>query len=106
MTHPYSTRIRLDALDDLKASSSIGPNSSPDVLIPHYSDIPDNIPFMALDVDSMEDNETSDSSYHPAHRGYSERVPDYAKVTNILQYMKTQFPRLSPTLPRSPVHFR
>ena len=59
MTHPYSTRIRLDALDDLEASSSIGPDS-PDVLIPHYSDILNNIPFMALDVDSMEDNETSD----------------------------------------------
>jgi hypothetical protein len=30
-----------------------------------------------------------------AHHGYSEHVPDYAKVINILQYMKTQFPRLS-----------
>jgi hypothetical protein len=95
MTHPYSTWIRLNALNDLEASSSIGSNSSPDVLIPHYSDIPDNIPFMALDVDLMEDNETSDPSYHPTHRGYSERVPDYAKVINILQYMKTKFPWVS-----------
>ena len=62
-------------LNDLEASSGL--NFSPDVLIPHYSD---NIPFMALDVDSMEDNETSDPSYH----GYIQCVPGYAKVVNIL----------------------
>ena len=47
MSHTYSTRARLDT-DDLDASSSVGPNSSPDVLIPIYSDLPTDIPFLLL----------------------------------------------------------
>jgi hypothetical protein len=95
MSHLYGTRNRLNTFDELEASSSVGPNSSPDVPVPHYSDIPDDVPFLALDVDSIHDNETSDPSYHPAHRGYSECVPDNAKVIKILQYMKIEFPWLS-----------
>ena len=46
MSHTYSTRARLNTVDDLDASSSVGPNSSLDVLIPIYSDLPTNIPFL------------------------------------------------------------
>ena len=95
MSHLYPTQNRLDACDDVEASSSIGPNSSPDVLLPHFSDIPDDVPFLALDADAIQDNETSDPSYCPAHCAYSERVPDEIKVITILQYMKKEFPRLS-----------
>jgi hypothetical protein len=68
MSHPYSTRARLDAVDDLDASSSVGPNSSPDVLIPIYSDLPTDIPFLQLDMDSIHDDDERDPSFHPMHK--------------------------------------
>jgi hypothetical protein len=95
MSHLYPTWNCLDACDNVEASSSIGPNSSPDVLLSHYLDIPDDVPFLALDADAIQDNETSDPSYCPTHRAYSKRVPDEIKVITILQYMKKEFPRLS-----------
>src|ERR1700722_3593664 len=92
MSHTYSTRARLDTVDDLDASSSVGPNSSPDVLIPIYSDLPTDIPFLQLDMDSIHDDDESDPSFHPVHkRHYAERLSDEQKVIDILQYMQTRF---------------
>jgi hypothetical protein len=68
MSHPYSTRARLDTVDDLDASSSVGPNPSPDVLIPIYSDLPTDIPFLQLDIDSIRDDDESDASFHPTYK--------------------------------------
>ena len=69
MAHLYPTQNHLDACDDVEASGSIGPNSSPDVLLPHCSDILEDVPFLTLDTDAFQDNETSDPSYHPTHCG-------------------------------------
>jgi hypothetical protein len=90
MSHPYSTRVRLNAVDDLDASSSIGPNSSPDVLIPIYSDLPTDIPFLQLDMDSIHDDDESDPSFHHKQH-YPERLSDEQKVIDIMQYMQTRF---------------
>lgn len=94
MAHLYPTQNHLDACDNVEASSSIGPNS-PDVLLPHYSDILEDVPFMTLDTDAFQDNKTSDPSYYPTHCTYSEHVLDEIKATRILQYMKMEFPWLS-----------
>jgi hypothetical protein len=53
MSHPYMTRSLFDRVDDVDASSSVGPNSSPDIVLPIYSDLPDDIPFLQLEVDSI-----------------------------------------------------
>jgi hypothetical protein len=68
MSHPHSTCARLDAVDDLDASSSIGPNSSLEVLIPLYSDLLTNFPFLQLAINSIHDNDESDPSFHPMHK--------------------------------------
>jgi hypothetical protein len=84
--------MRLDAVDDVEASSSVGPNSSPDVLLPIYSDLPDNIPFLQLDTDTIHDDDENDPSFYPTHkRQYAERLSDEQKVLDILQYIQTRF---------------
>ena len=60
MSHPYSTCARLDAVDGLDVLSSVGPNSSPDVLIPIYSDLSTNIPFLQLDMDLIHHDDECD----------------------------------------------
>ena len=91
MFHPYSTHTRLDAVDDVEASSSVGPNSSPDVLLPIYSDLPDNIPFLQLNMDTIHNDDENDLSFHPTHkRQYTECLSDEQKVLDILQYIQTQ----------------
>ena len=81
MSHPYSICARLDAVDDLDASSSVGPNSSPDVLIPLYSDLPTDVPFLQLNMDSIHDDDESNPSFHPIHKQpYAEWLFDEEKV--------------------------
>jgi hypothetical protein len=60
VSHPYSTGARLDGVDGLDALSSVGPNSSPDVLIPIYSDLSTNIPFLQLDMDLIHHDDEYD----------------------------------------------
>ena len=59
MSHPYST-CGLDAVNGLDVLSSVGPNSSPDVLIPIYSDLSTNIPFLQLDMDLIHHDDECD----------------------------------------------
>ena len=104
MSHSYSTRHQLNiqddllAMSDIEASSSPGPSSPLEPSIPHYQDIED-IPFLRLDAETMEDNEADDPTYHDlpstSRRAYSERFTDKEKVIKILQYLKNEFPRLS-----------
>ena len=90
MFHPYSTCTQLDAVNDVEASSSAGPNSSPDVLLPIYSDLPDNIPFLQLNMDTIQDDDENDPSFHPMHKQqYTEHLSDEQKVLDILQYIQT-----------------
>jgi hypothetical protein len=85
-------RSLFDRVDDADASSSIGPNSSPDVILPVYSDLPDDIPFLQLDADSIQDDDNSDPTYNPLHkRQYSERLTDEQKVIHILRYIMQRF---------------
>jgi hypothetical protein len=92
MFHPYTTRSLFNRVDDADASSSVGPNSSPDVILPIYSDLPDDIPFLQLDADSIQDDDNSDPTYNPLHkRQYNERLTDEQKVIHILRYITQRF---------------
>ena len=82
MPHLHPTRHWVQAVDKIDTSNSVGPNSSPDVLLPHYEDILDDIPFLHLNTDGILDDEGNDPSYQPAHHNCSKQMPDEEKAFN------------------------
>ena len=92
MSHPYTTCSLFDRVNDVDASSSVDPNSSPDVILPIYSNLPNDIPFLQLDVDSIQDDNNSDPTYNPLHkRQYSEQLTDEQKVIHLCHYITQCF---------------
>jgi hypothetical protein len=80
MSHPYATHSLFDTVDEADASSSTGPNSSPDFILPVYSDLPDDIPFMQLDTDMLpgDDDETDEPRRYILPEGGAEIFPSAA----------------------------
>ena len=92
MSHPYMTCLLFDRVDDVDASSSVGPNSLLDIILPIYSDFPNDILFLQLEVDSIQDDNENDPTYNPLHRQqYSEQLTNERKVIHILQYITQCF---------------
>jgi hypothetical protein len=93
--HLRSDIASIDALDEWDASSSIGPDSSPDRPLAGTFDIPDHVPFLELDSEYLPEDDEDDYSYMPGVRRLAERKSNEEKVLEVLKYMKDRFPRFS-----------
>ncbi|KDQ54017.1 hypothetical protein JAAARDRAFT_49395 [Jaapia argillacea MUCL 33604] len=84
--------LDLSSLDDAEASSTIGPDSSPDPPLIGTFDLPLDVPFLSLD---LPDDDTGDFTYEPSAGITPERLSDEEKAYAVLQYMRASLSRFS-----------